>query len=383
MMATSPFQRMYEGIREGDLPAVRQALLEKPDLLNMSVYGGGTWLHFAATFQSVAMVELLVNAGIRVNAPTSAEAYFPINYGISENRLDVVRWLLDHGANLNPQDGNAGKPLISAINSGSLEMVRLLLERGADPNVVFATEPKHALSHALACGRQDMADLLRAAGAKEPTTGTAGQPGPLHPEIVRHFGQFVGPVRGQALVEIVLGSPPVAVHIVPAGPERNYITLFTAGMSARAMTVPSGSEAFQYAEVQMRLPSDWPLDAAALADANNFWPIRWLRQIARYPHDHNTWLGGASTIVSNGEPPQPLASNTQLSCVLLLIEPEPFGKVIRPEGGHVNIYSAYPIYTGERALEQREGVLRLLDLFQEHGISRVVDLHRPNMALGR
>ncbi len=60
-----------------------------------------------------------------------------------------------------------------------------------------------------------------------------------------------------------------------------------------------------------------------------YWPIEWLKRIARYPHDNDTWLGGPHTIIANGEPPEPFAPNTKMSCLLLLAVSERW-----PRGGH-------------------------------------------------
>ena len=66
----------------------------------------------------------------------------------TSSSLETVRFLLDNGADVNPQDDKGWTPLMnSARNSNgdsSLETVRLLLERGANPNI-----KNHVKIHAL------------------------------------------------------------------------------------------------------------------------------------------------------------------------------------------------------------------------------------------
>ena len=178
--------------------------------------------------------------------------------------------------------------------------------------------------------------------------------------------------------------------------------LVTEGMSARPMTVPTGGEAFQFAELELRLPSDWPLTLDAFANPNHYWPIDWLKRIARYPHDNDTWLGGPHTIIANGEPPEPFAPNTKMSCLMLLANPSEFGRWTRPAVARsgdrpehvarsgdrpqqaeeeVVFYDVFGLYTEERELELSEGLPELLHRFQERFINKVLSPQRPNVAL--
>jgi hypothetical protein len=157
--------------------------------------------------------------------------------------------------------------------------------------------------------------------------------------------------------------------------------LFTTGMSARPMTVPPGGEAYRFAELLIRLPAAWPLSQEDLNDPNHFWSVRWLRKLARHPHAHGTWLGGSSALIDNGEPPEPFAPNSPFTSLLLLTEDSEFGRLSLSDGRSVVLYSVYPLFTEERALERRHGVRRLLEAFQRHCVPRVADPARPNAGL--
>ena len=181
------------------------------------------------------------------------------------------------------------------------------------------------------------------------------------------------------LLEFAQTDLPIAIHVIRTEDEQ---ILVTEGMSARPMTLPAGGEAFQFAELVLRLPSDWPLTLKAFANPNHYWPIEWLKRIARYPHDNDTWLGGPHTIIANGEPPEPFAPNTKLSCLMLLANPSEFGRWTRPtDGAEVVFYDVFGLYPEERDLELREGLPELLNRFQDRFISNVLDPERPNVAL--
>src|SRR5439155_26347202 len=122
-----------------------------------------------------------------------------------------------------------------------------------------------------------------------------------------------------------------------------------------------------------QLPANWP--HTDLEDPEHSWPADWLRSTAQYPHLNDTWLGGPVTIIANEEPPQPLAPNTQFTCLLLLA----LSSFVRRDGRKVQIYRMVPLYTEERNLEIREGIAALMHAFDEFGVPFIVNLERPNI----
>ena len=121
------------------------------------------------------------------------------------------------------------------------------------------------------------------------------------------------------------------------------------------MQVPPGAptdEAPPFVEMCILLPSTWniPTDsaetAAAFEDENVYWPIRWLKMLARLPHEYGTWLGFGHTI-PNGEDAEPFADATELGCMLVLTAlslPEGFQTLEISPDKKVHFYTLYPIY---------------------------------------
>ena len=105
--------------------------------------GGRPWtpLHFAAQNGHLEVVRLLLERGANVNAQNTDELWWrerrtPLHFAAQNGHLDVVRLLLERGANVNAEtSGVAGwTPLHFAAQNGHLEVVRVLLERGANVN---------------------------------------------------------------------------------------------------------------------------------------------------------------------------------------------------------------------------------------------------------
>ena len=211
--------------------------------------------------------------------------------------------------------------------------------------------------------------------------------------IAGHIERHLGPVSG-VYHEILSDKVHLDVHVVPPSAEFPFYALITSGMSDRPMTVPPGAspdDAPPFAELCLLLPSTWPIPddpakvAAAFEDERVYWPIRWLKMLARLPHEYGTWLGFGHTI-PNGEEAAPFADTTELGCMLVLTAlslPEEFQTLeISPEKT-VQFYTLYPIYREEMALKMAQGVDALIDQFEVYDTSDVLDLTRPNTALAQ
>jgi hypothetical protein len=208
----------------------------------------------------------------------------------------------------------------------------------------------------------------------EPTAGDAQNIECISEHVKRH----VGPVDW-VFHEILSDIVHVDVHVVAPTPERNFRTLVTSGMSERPMHTPRQARHLAYAEVMLCLPPDWPLTQADFADESNYWPVRWLKMLARLPHQYETWLAVGHT-VPNGDPARPFAPNTRLCCALLM-EPVLFGLEFRElelEERTIHFLSFVPIYKEEMDLKLREGYGPLRDRLAEAGVTELLDVKRRN-----
>ncbi|APZ94234.1 suppressor of fused domain protein [Fuerstiella marisgermanici] len=195
--------------------------------------------------------------------------------------------------------------------------------------------------------------------------------------ISNHIEAHVGPVE-MVFHELISDMVHVDVHWVAPTKERNWHTLITSGMSDRAMIVPDELVHYEYAELMISLPPDWPLSQEAFEDENNYWPVRLLKGLARLPHEFDTWLGIGHTI-PNGDPAEPYAENAAFSCALLMppIETsEEFHELELDDGSVIHFYAIVPMYEAETNYKLNKGLEALIGRFEKHGVGEVVDTSR-------
>jgi hypothetical protein len=196
-----------------------------------------------------------------------------------------------------------------------------------------------------------------------------------------HISRHIG-VPGTVFHEVISDLVHIDVHIVSPSPTRNFYTLITSGMSARAMAVPPGHEDFSYAELMLSLPPDWSLKRENLKDERNYWPLRLLRILARMPHAYNTWFGNGHTIPI-GDPPKPLATNTDFCGVMIseakLVPPSFQSLAVSPEM-KIHFYAVIPLYKEEMDMKLKKGAEDLLDRFKRYQVTELVDVKRRNVS---
>ncbi len=195
-----------------------------------------------------------------------------------------------------------------------------------------------------------------------------------------HLTEHLGEAKG-VFHEILSDLVHVDIHVFEANEDRDHHTLVTTGMSDRPMKTPEGAEEYRFAELLIHLPADWRLEQKDFADEANYWPIRWLKLLARLPHEYDTWLADGHTI-PNGDPPEPFAKNTRL-CGVMLIQPmlvsEEFAVA---DLGHkkVHFYQVFPLYAEEMQLKLDEGAEALIERLAKADVTLLADPSRPNVA---
>jgi uncharacterized protein len=364
---------LYEAIDQGNVAAVQALLDGNAELRTRRLTLGNTWLHVAARDGHVPVVQLLVEMGFDVNAPSGDNPETPLHYAALNGRVDVARWLLDHGADINAREETGRTPLMFAVLSGSLDTVRLLLQRNADVHLRSTRKPPDdALSLAVSRRNEKMAQLLREHGAEKRGRPSRRQIS-LDQRIVQHIEDVIGPVDPLCLTEMVPAEVPFAIHVAR---DENRLTLFTTGMSEQAMKAPKGASCSPYVELLIDLPAGWPLDREAFDDAAIYWPIEWLRRLVHHAHDQGACLCHGDTI-GNGEPPKPLAPGTKLSCLLLLQDPET--GALNAGDRMITFLRLFPLHDEERRFCEANGLMALLQLFDEHGVTEMVDPRRRSV----
>ncbi|XP_037428755.1 poly [ADP-ribose] polymerase tankyrase-2-like [Triticum dicoccoides] len=135
----SPQMAFFDAATEGDLPRLRELAIGrdaegKAWLADVCILGGGPF-QTAARLGNLDVIRCLVEElGFDVNAG-SQDGITALANAAMDERIDVMRYLLDHGADPNKQDNLGFVPLQCAAKKGRDEAAKLLLSRGASVDI--------------------------------------------------------------------------------------------------------------------------------------------------------------------------------------------------------------------------------------------------------
>ncbi len=103
--------------------------------MNASEKQGMSALAFACQNEHEDIVRYLVEQGADVNAPGDMDRT-PLMAAASNGcHLEILRFLVEHGANVNARGELGWTALIWAAREGCIECVKYLLSQGANPNI--------------------------------------------------------------------------------------------------------------------------------------------------------------------------------------------------------------------------------------------------------
>jgi ankyrin repeat protein len=107
-------QELIDAVRGGDLETIRKLLDDHPELVNAST-----------------------DVRLRVR-PSDALAMRLLHLAIAEAKIDVLRLLIERGADLNARNADGRLPLHDCFELGHDDFAKVLLEAGAVPDVCAA-----------------------------------------------------------------------------------------------------------------------------------------------------------------------------------------------------------------------------------------------------
>lgn len=173
----------FDAVKKGDLEAVKKMVqngqnLEAKDEASL----GQTALGWAAFIGYEDMVDYLISKGASLYATDRGDVYNVLKSAVLGKNIDIVKKLY---GNLSPYNLNDqaieddGETLVMvAASNNRLDIVKFLISKGADLNLVTTTKNKNlgaydqsALSYACARGLKDMQKLLIENGAINHKTG--------------------------------------------------------------------------------------------------------------------------------------------------------------------------------------------------------------------
>ncbi len=204
------------------------------------------------------------------------------------------------------------------------------------------------------------------------------------PLIEHHIHKHIGKIH-RVFHELESDDIHLDVCHVKSGLFRSHECLVTMGMSALPLNVPEGYQGARFVELMILLPKKWALTEQDFNNESSYWPIRLLKDIARFAHHNNTFIGFGHTVADaeNADDLEPFASNTEF-CASIMLPPISLGDhsfCLKRDGEQrdIHFFAVIPLYRDELLFKMEQGSDALLDRFDQHQVSDVVDLKRPSV----
>uniref|UniRef100_A0A0L8GB40 Poly [ADP-ribose] polymerase n=2 Tax=Octopus bimaculoides TaxID=37653 RepID=A0A0L8GB40_OCTBM len=152
--------QLLEAAKSGDLDLVKKLVTAQPSAVNCRDLDGrhSTPLHFAAGYNRVSVVDFLLQNGADVHAKDKG-GLVPLHNACSYGHYEVTELLIKHGALVNVADLWKFTPLHEAAAKGKFEICKLLLKHGADLNK--KNRDGHIPLDLVKSGDSDVQDVLR------------------------------------------------------------------------------------------------------------------------------------------------------------------------------------------------------------------------------
>jgi len=155
---------IFEAAVLGKVDRIQEILASAPARVSEHAPDGFTPVALAAFFGQPAAVKMLIAAGADVNAaaknPLKVAA---LHAAVAGRNLDVVKAVLDAGADANAQQQSGFRPMHEAGTNANRNLAEVLLAHGADP-MLPNDAGKSAIDLARDKGHTEFADWLAAQG---------------------------------------------------------------------------------------------------------------------------------------------------------------------------------------------------------------------------
>jgi uncharacterized protein len=151
---------IFEAAALGRADRIKELLRPDPALASGYSPDGFPVVGLAAFFGHLDAVKTLIAAGANIHAaaknPLKVQA---IHAAVASKNLDIVRAVLDAGADPNAAQQQGFRPIHEAGSSANRELAELLMKRGADPSIKN-DDGKDAIAIARSKGHSEFADWL-------------------------------------------------------------------------------------------------------------------------------------------------------------------------------------------------------------------------------
>jgi ankyrin repeat protein len=130
--------QLFAAVKRGDHREVEELILNSENkgvLVNAKNSNGRTPLHYAACFNHIKVVRILLAAKANTNARDNDNGRTPLHFAASREHTGIIEVLLAAGVDKNAKDYYGWTPLHSAIYNENTEVIKVLLAAGASRDV--------------------------------------------------------------------------------------------------------------------------------------------------------------------------------------------------------------------------------------------------------
>ncbi|KAK6532281.1 hypothetical protein TWF281_006472 [Arthrobotrys megalospora] len=157
-------------------------------------------MHAAALFGHSQMILYLASAGFSVN-DCDKNRYQPLQLAVQKNQYEAARTLIELGASVNGKNVHGWSSLEEAafVSDNAVEMVKLLLDNGADIES-YDTDGVSILNRAVIAGNKEVVRELMGRGARIDTKNKLGE------NVLHHCARFGRPEMLKWFIEAGMAS---------------------------------------------------------------------------------------------------------------------------------------------------------------------------------
>ncbi|MDD2623357.1 MAG: Ankyrin repeats (3 copies) [bacterium ADurb.Bin157] len=168
------FENALKLLEDNSLSELNDLIKKHPLLVNENTDDGETLLFKAIEQSNLSAVQMLVEADSDVHRCENNKGYSPLLTAVEIGNTEIVKVLLDIGADPEAKDNNGESSLIKAVIDERFDVVSLLLEYGV---ILNRRDDRGytSLMHATAMGDVKTVKVLISAGADAALKSTAGE----------------------------------------------------------------------------------------------------------------------------------------------------------------------------------------------------------------